>query len=65
MVSNIFTEVGGVDIFGKTFGKLSENFRKTLVFLVRNVNDCFRREKKSTTYALKKANAECLPSTCI
>jgi predicted transcriptional regulator len=26
MVSNIFTEVGGVDIFGKTFGKLSENF---------------------------------------
>jgi len=57
MVSNIFTEVGGVDIFGKTFGKLSENFRKTLVFLVRNVNDCFRREKKSTTYALKKAHA--------
>ena len=57
MVSNIFTEVGGVDIFGKTLENFPKNFPKTLVFLVRNVNDCFRREKKSTTYALKKAHA--------
>jgi len=39
MVSNIFTEVGGVDIFGKTLENFPKNFPKTLVFLVRNVTD--------------------------